>query len=218
MPNSNPEVFDQVSEAGVLAVLVIEDASKAAPLAEALLEGGVRAMELTLRTPAALDAIRQVRSEVPEMIVGAGTVLKPEQIDEVVSVGAHFAVSPGLNRRTMQAAQEKGIPFAPGIVTPSEVEAALEFDCRVLKFFPCEASGGLPYLRNMAAPYKHLGLKYIPLGGVKQSNLAEYLSEPLVAAVGGSWLAPSDAIASGDWQHIEGLAQAASDTVREVRS
>ena len=211
-------VFDEVTQAGVLAVLVIEDPSKAVPLAQALLSGGVRAMELTLRTPAALESIRQVRSEVPEMIVGAGTVLKAEQIDGVIAAGAQFAVSPGMNPRTLQAAVEKELPFAPGIVTPSDVEAALEFGCRVLKFFPCEASGGLPYLRNIATPYNHLGLKYIPLGGVKQSNLAEFLSEPLVAAAGGSWLAPQDALANNDWQRISDLAQAASDTVREVRS
>ena len=210
-------VFAEIEQAGVLAVLVIEDAAAAVPLAEALLSGGVRAIELTLRTEVALEAIKNVRAAVPEMIVGAGTVLTTEQVDQVAGVGARFAVSPGLNPAVMKAAQEKHVPFAPGIVTPTDVETALQFGCRLLKFFPCEASGGLPYLRNIAAPYNHLGLKYIPLGGVNQSNLAEYLSEPLVAAVGGSWLAPREAIAKGDWQHITKLAQAASATVREVR-
>lgn len=218
MSEHSQTVFEELEQAGVLAVLTIDKAADAAPLAQALLAGGVRAMELTLRTPAALEAIEAVRTEAPEMIVGAGTVLTPEQIEQVAEVGARFAVSPGFNPNVLLAAKQRGVPFAPGIVTPSDIEAALEFGCRVLKLFPCEASGGLPYLRNIAAPYNHLGLKYIPLGGVKQSNLAEYLSEPLVAAVGGSWLAPQDAVTRGDWQHIEELSKAASETVRAVRS
>jgi len=212
------EVFSEVEQAGVLAVLVIDDASKAVPLANALLSGGVRAMEVTLRTPCALDAIKAIRSEAPDMIVGAGTVLKAEQLEKVADVGAQFAVSPGLNVKVLETAGEFGFPFAPGIATPSDIEAALEFGCHMLKYFPSEASGGLNYLRNIANPYNHLGLKYIPLGGVKQSNLAEYLSEPLVAAVGGSWLAPKDAIATGNWSHIQNLAQAASNMVQTIRS
>ena len=218
MSTSEKHLFDDIEQAGVLAVLIIEEESHAVPLAEALLDGGVRAMELTLRTPAALGAISSIRKALPEMIVGAGTVLRVEQIDEVFDAGARFAVSPGLNSKTVLAAAARKLPFAPGVVTPSDIEAAIELGCRRLKFFPCEASGGLPYLRNIAAPYKHLGLKYVPLGGVKQSNLAEYLSEPLVAAVGGSWLAPQGAIAKGDWEHIKKLAAAASETVRTIRS
>jgi 2-dehydro-3-deoxyphosphogluconate aldolase/(4S)-4-hydroxy-2-oxoglutarate aldolase len=135
----------------------------------------------------------------------------------VAGEGAAFAVSPGVNRRVVETAIACGLPFAPGVLTPSDIEAALELGCRRLKLFPAEASGGLTYLRNIAAPYNHLGVKYLPLGGVKQSNLAEYLSEPLVTAVGGSWLAPKQAIADHDWAQIESLAATASATVKEVR-
>ncbi|MCH7752651.1 MAG: bifunctional 4-hydroxy-2-oxoglutarate aldolase/2-dehydro-3-deoxy-phosphogluconate aldolase [Planctomycetes bacterium] len=212
------EVYAKLEAAGVMAVLMIDHAADAAPLAETLLEGGIRAMELTLRTDAAIDSLRAIKKAVPEMLVGIGTVLTPEQVKQVSGEGAAFAVSPGMNPRVAQAAVDCGLPFAPGIVTPSDVEAALEFGFRRLKFFPAEVSGGLAYLRNIAAPYNHLGVKYIPLGGVNQANLAEYLSEPLVAAVGGSWLAPKQAIAEGNWAHIRTLAEAASKTVAEVRS
>jgi 2-dehydro-3-deoxyphosphogluconate aldolase/(4S)-4-hydroxy-2-oxoglutarate aldolase len=219
MSNTNAanEVFAKLESAGVLAVLMIDNVADAAPLAEALLEGGVQAMELTLRTEAAIGALREIKKHSPEMLVGIGTILTPEQVKQVSDEGAAFGVSPGMNARVAQAAVDCGLPFAPGIVTPSDVEIALEFGFRRLKFFPAEASGGLAYLRNMSPPYNHLGVKYIPLGGVNQANLAEYLSEPLVAAVGGSWLAPKQAVAEGDWTHIKTLAQAASKTVQEFR-
>jgi 2-dehydro-3-deoxyphosphogluconate aldolase / (4S)-4-hydroxy-2-oxoglutarate aldolase len=211
------EVYSRIESAGVLAVLVIDKAADAVPLAETLLEGSVTAMELTLRTEAAIDALRAIRNEVPQMLVGIGTVLTPEQVKQVAGEGAAFAVSPGVNRRVVQTAIDCGLPFAPGVLTPSDIEAALELGCRRLKLFPAEVSGGLTYLRNIAAPYNHLAVKYLPLGGVKQSNLAEYLSEPLVAAVGGSWLAPKQAIADHDWAQIKSLAAVASATVKEVR-
>ncbi len=211
------EVYAKLEAAGVLAVLMIDNVDDAVPLAETLLEGGIQAMELTLRTDAAIGALREIKKRTPEMLVGIGTILTPEQAKQVSDEGAAFGVSPGMNPRVVQAALDCGLPFAPGIVTPSDVEAALELGCRRLKFFPAEVSGGLTYLRNMSPPYNHLGVKYIPLGGVNQANLAEYLSEPLVAAVGGSWLAPKQAIADNDWACIKGLAQAASKTVQEVR-
>lgn len=211
------QVNAQIEKAGVLAVLVIEKAADAVPLAETLLEGGISVMELTLRTEAAIDALRAIRKGVPDMLVGIGTVLTPEQVKQVAGEGAAFAVSPGVNRRVVQTAIDVGLPFSPGVLTPSDIEAALELGCRRLKLFPAEVSGGLNYLRNIAAPYNHLGVRYLPLGGVKQSNLAEYLSEPLVAAVGGSWLAPKEAISKHDWGQIKSLAAAASATVKEVR-
>jgi len=210
-------VFAKLESAGVLAVLMIDDAANAVPLAETLIEGGIRAMELTLRTDAAITALREIKKQIPEMIVGIGTILTPEQVKLALDEGADFGVSPGMNRRVAEAAVDCGLPFAPGILTPSDVEAALEFGFRRLKFFPAEVSGGLPYLRSMSPPYNHLGVKYIPLGGVSQSNLSEYLSEPLVAAVGGSWLAPKQAVADHDWPRIKGLAQAATKVVQEVR-
>jgi 2-dehydro-3-deoxyphosphogluconate aldolase/(4S)-4-hydroxy-2-oxoglutarate aldolase len=217
MTSAANETYAQIESAGVLAVLVIDQAADAVPLAEALLKGGVTAMELTLRTDAAIEALRAIKKGVPQMLVGIGTVLTPEQVKQVAGEGAAFAVSPGVNRRVVETAIACGLPFAPGVLTPSDIEAALELGCRRLKLFPAEASGGLTYLRNIAAPYKHLGVKYLPLGGVKQSNLAEYLSEPLVTAVGGSWLAPKQAIADHDWAQIKSLAATASATVKQVR-
>ncbi|MEQ8208455.1 MAG: bifunctional 4-hydroxy-2-oxoglutarate aldolase/2-dehydro-3-deoxy-phosphogluconate aldolase [Lacipirellulaceae bacterium] len=207
-------VFTQVKEAGVLAVLMIDRVEDAVPLAETLLAGGIRAMELTLRTDAALPALEAIRKATPDMIVGVGTVLTEEQVKEASDRGAAFLVSPGMNPKTLAAAAKVGVPFAPGIATPTDIEAALEFDCKTLKFFPAELLGGLPYLRSIAAPYAHLGLEYVPLGGVKQSNLAEYLAEPLISAVGGSWLAPKDLVKAGEWKQIEGIAATAAETVR----
>lgn len=211
------DVFARVEEAGVLAVLIIERAEDAAPLAEALLAGGVRAMELTLRSDAALPAIAQVARTAPEMLVGAGTVLRPDQVAAVYEAGAAFAVSPGVNPKIVSAAADVGLPFAPGIATPTDIEIAVEMGCRMLKFFPAELLGGLPYLRSVAAPYNHLGVKYVPLGGVKQDNLADYLDEPLIAAVGGSWLAPQELLAAQDWAAITARAQAASDVVKSCQ-
>jgi 2-dehydro-3-deoxyphosphogluconate aldolase/(4S)-4-hydroxy-2-oxoglutarate aldolase len=214
--NSSP-IFDRLQSTGVLAVLVIDRVDDAVPLAEALLSGGVDAMELTLRTDAAINALRAIRQSLPEMLVGIGTILRPEQATEVAGEGAAFGVSPGLNRRVVEAAVKCGLPFAPGIATPSDVEAALELGCRRLKFFPAEALGGLPYLRAMSPPYNHLGVKYVPLGGVGPQNLAEYITDPLIAAVGGSWLAPRDKIASHDWKAIEASAREAREIIDGAR-
>jgi len=216
---SSENVFGKVESAGVLAVLVIDDVADAVPLAEALLAGGIRAMELTLRTDAAMGSLRAIRQSLPQMLVGIGTILTPEQAQAVAAEGAAFGVSPGVNPQVIEAALESGLPFAPGVATPSDIEIALSLGCRqLLKFFPAGHLGGLPYLRSMAAPYNHLGVKYVPLGGVNQKNLAEFLSDPLIAAVGGSWLAPRDVIGAKDWDRIKQTAAAARATVDEVRS
>lgn len=212
-----PPIFEKLESAGVLAVLVIDNAADAVPLAEALLAGGVNAMELTLRTDAAIDALKAIRKSAPEMIVGIGTILSPDQVRQVVAEGAQFGVSPGINPKVVEAAIESGLPFAPGIATPSEVELALSFGCRRLKFFPAESLGGLGYLRAMSPPYNHLGVKYLPLGGVGAKNLAEYIADPLVAAVGGSWLATRDKIAAKDWQAIEQTAREARTIIDSAR-
>jgi 2-dehydro-3-deoxyphosphogluconate aldolase/(4S)-4-hydroxy-2-oxoglutarate aldolase len=166
-------------------------------------------MELTLRTEAALDALASIRSAVPEMLAGVGTVLTPDQVRAVRDAGASFGVAPGLNRTVLDAARDADLPFAPGVATPSDIESALEYGCRVLKFFPAEPSGGLPYLKSMAAPYAHLGLRFIPLGGLNEDNLGEWLASPLVAAVGGSWIAPRELICTRDWTEIGGRAATA---------
>jgi 2-dehydro-3-deoxyphosphogluconate aldolase/(4S)-4-hydroxy-2-oxoglutarate aldolase len=202
-----------LAKSGVVAVLVIDDPSDAVPLARALLAGGVDAMELTLRTPAALDALRAIRGEVPDMLAGIGTILSPKQVREVVAAGASFGVAPGTNLRVVRAAVELDLPFAPGVVTPSDVEQALELGCRTLKFFPAEPSGGLAYLQSLAAPFAHLGVCYLPLGGINLNNLGEYLADKNVLAVGGSWLAPRELIARKDWAAIQERAREARQRI-----
>lgn len=197
------KIGQSLAQSKLIAVLVIDDLDSAVPLAESLLAGGVNAMELTLRTPVALEAARKIRESVPEMTVGIGTVLESDQVDAALDVGAHFAVSPGVNPEVIRHAASKSLPFGPGIMTPTDIDIAVREGCRLLKFFPSESSGGLAHLKNISAPYQHLGLKFIPLGGITVHNLAAYLENDLIAAVGGSWLAPRNVIAAGDWKQIE---------------
>lgn len=206
-----------IKEIDIFAVLEIDDAGDAVKLAETLLEGGISAMELTLRTPAALDALQAILENVPEMAAGVGTVLTPQQVREVKAKGARFGVSPGLNRSVIKEAIKEDLPFAPGVAVPSDIEAALELGCRIMKFFPAEPQGGLTYLNSMAAPYKFLGLQFIPLGGVNENNLRTYLENPLVCAVGGSWIAKRDLIQGRKWDEIRERALAASAIAKEVR-
>lgn len=199
-----------IAQKKIIAVLTIDDAKDAVPLANALAAGGISAIELTLRTPAALEAIRRIKGEVPEVLVAAGTVLRPDQVGEVVKAGADFAVAPGMNPRVVKAAHDAGLFFGPGIMTPSEIEAALEFSCTLLKFFPAGTTGGLKHLNAMAAPYKHLGVKFIPLGGITQANVREILADPLIAAVGGSWLAKPELVRAGRFDEITRIAREAA--------
>ena len=196
------EMIQRLEKSGVVAGFSIENAERAAPLARALLDGGIEAIELTFRTPAALDALKAISAAVPEMLIGVGTILTPEQVLEVKAAGAHFAVSPGMNPRVVRAAIEAGVPFAPGICTPSDLEAAIELGCRFVKFFPAEASGGVRYLRSMAAPYKHLGIQYFPLGGLNSENMIEYLQEPHIPTIGGSWIVKNELVENEDWAGI----------------
>ena len=207
----------QIGNCGVIAVLVIDRVEDAVFVARALIGGGVSAMELTLRTPAAIDALRAIKRDVPEMLAGAGTVITPAQVGQVLEAGADFAVSAGTNRRVVEETGRLGLPFAPGIATPSDIEQALEFGCRLLKFFPAEAGGGLAYLKSMAAPYAHLGLKFIPLGGLDAGNMKSYLREPIVQGIGGSWLAPRELIRVRNWDAIRRNAAAAAAVVRELK-
>ena len=216
-PAFDPTLAATVEKAGIVAVLVVDDANDAVPLARALLAGGVNVMELTLRTPAALDALREIKANVPEMLAGVGTILTPEQVTAVVEAGAAFGVAPGANPRILAAARAAGLSFAPGVSTATDIEIAVENGCKVLKLFPCEPLGGLAYLKAVAAPYAHLGLKYIPLGGVNAKNMAAYLSEPLIAALGGSWLAPRDLVKAANWDAITALAAEAVTTIKTVR-
>jgi len=207
----------RLHRSGVIAVLIVDDADTAVPLAKALLAGGVDAIELTLRTPAALEALRRVHREVPDLLVGAGTILTPQQANEAKAAGAAFGVAPGMNPRVVAEANRIGLPFAPGVCTPTDIELAVEQGCRALKFFPAEQSGGLSYLRAISAPFSHLGVRYIPLGGITPANAETYLVEPSVLALGGSWLAPREAVRSRDWSAITTLAREASELVSRAR-
>ncbi len=211
------ELTLRVGKMGVVAVIIIEDPVDAVPLARALGAGGISAIELTLRTPRALESIKRIRAELPDVLIGAGTVLNAAQLREVKDAGALFAVSPGCNPSTLRAAQDLGMPFAPGIANPSDIETALEHGCRLLKYFPAGTSGGLPHLAAMGAAFAHLGVKYIPLGGITLETLGDYLKSPLVAAVGGSWLAKPDVIKAKDWAAITAAAAAATKVVQTVR-
>jgi 2-dehydro-3-deoxyphosphogluconate aldolase / (4S)-4-hydroxy-2-oxoglutarate aldolase len=192
-----------IADARLIAVLVIDELEAAVPVAESLLAGGVTAMELTLRTPVALEAARVIREACPAMMVGLGTILFPDQVEAAVAAGVAFGVSPGVNPAIIRQAKAAGLPFGPGIMTPTDIDMAIQEGCRLLKFFPAESSGGLAHLKNIAAPYAHLGPKFIPLGGVSLTNMMTYLENDLIAAVGGSWLAPRDIIAARDWGKIE---------------
>ncbi len=211
------KLYERIGRCGLVATLTVDDASKAVSLARALLAGGMDVMELTLRTEAAYDAIEAVKKQVPEILVGVGTVLRIDQLDRVVELGADFAVAPGVNPKIVEHASRVGIPFAPGICTPSDIERAVELGCQVLKFFPAEPCGGIKYLKNMAAPYSHLGLKYIPLGGLNANNLGEYLTCDMILGAGGSWIAPRDAINSGDWETITNSTRLAIELIKKVR-
>ena len=211
------ELCHKIYRSGVIAVLVIDDVKAAKSLAYALLEGGVNIMELTLRTPAAMDALAEIKSNIPEMMVGIGTVLTPDQVKQIGKLGAAFGVAPGLNPEVVRTAQKEGLPFIPGIVTPSEIECAIGLGCNVLKYFPAEAVGGLSYLKSMANPYTYLGLKYVPLGGLNQGNFRTYLEFPSVLAVGGSWIAKRDVIQKNDWKTVTNNARQASEVVKSLR-
>lgn len=195
--------------APVVPVVVIEDAADAVPLARALVAGGLPAIEVTLRTPAALDAIRAIAGAVPEAVVGAGTVITPEQVGEAVAAGARFLVSPGWTDVLLEAMRASGVPYLPGVSTTSEVVALLERGVREMKFFPAQAAGGTAYLRSLAGPLPQA--RFCPTGGVGPDTAPDYLALPNVGCVGGSWMLPADAVATRDWARIEGLARQASE-------
>ncbi|MEM9280277.1 MAG: bifunctional 4-hydroxy-2-oxoglutarate aldolase/2-dehydro-3-deoxy-phosphogluconate aldolase [Verrucomicrobiota bacterium] len=199
-----------IAKARLISVLMMEDIEAALPLAESLLNGGIRVMELTLRTPAALEAATLIASKFPEMTVGIGTVINLEQTDAALAAGAAFGVSPGTNPNLIRHATRIGLPFGPGIMTPTDIDVAIREGCLIQKYFPAESSGGLKHLKNIAAPFAHLGARFIPLGGVTLRNAIEYLESDLVVAVGGSWIAPQGLIQEKDWDQIEANAREAA--------
>lgn len=191
-------IYDQ----RVVSVVVIDKVENAVPLAEALLAGGLSVMEITFRTAAAEDSIRQIVKAVPRMICGAGTLLTPDQIARAQDAGAQFGVSPGFNPRVVAKAQALQFPFYPGVLTPSDIEAALETGCKLMKFFPAEPSGGVKMLKAISAPYAHTGIKFIPLGGINVANAPDYFQMSSVAAIGGTWIAEAKLISEQKWADI----------------
>ncbi|MFB8037931.1 bifunctional 4-hydroxy-2-oxoglutarate aldolase/2-dehydro-3-deoxy-phosphogluconate aldolase [Streptomyces sp. NPDC056004] len=196
-----PSVLDL---APVVPVVVLEDAADAVPLARALVAGGLPAIEVTLRTAAALDAIRAIAAEVPGAVVGAGTVISVRNVADTVAAGARFLVSPGWTNRLLDAMKASGVPFLPGVSTTSEVVALLERGVTEMKFFPAEAAGGTAYLKALSAPLPQA--RFCPTGGISLASAPSYLALPNVGCVGGSWMVPADAVAAKDWARVERLA------------
>lgn len=192
----------------VVPVIVVNDAAVAVDLAHALVAGGIRTLEITLRTKAALAAMRRIRDEVPDALVGAGTVRTRAHLEAALDAGAQFGISPGLTAELAAAARASGVPFIPGIATPSEAMHAQDEGFNILKLFPAEAVGGAKLLKSLAGPLPEL--RFCPTGGIDVNSAPNYLALPNVLAVGGSWLTPDDAIAAQDWDRITALARAAS--------
>ena len=208
------DMMKRIEEMGIVPVVVIEDAKQALPLAEALCAGGLPCAEVTFRTAAARDAIREMKKK-ENMLVGAGTVLTPEQVDEAVDAGAEFIVSPGFNRNVVRRCKEKGIPVIPGVCTPTEVEMALEEGIEVVKFFPAEAAGGIAMIKAMSAPYG--SVRFMPTGGITTENLADYLSCNKVIACGGSFMVSKKLINEDQFGKIEELTREAVSLCRKIR-
>jgi len=201
---TSEEIF---SQGPVVPVLVIKDVAHAVPLAKALIAGGIRVLEVTLRTDAALEVIAKIAKEVPEAIIGAGTVTNREQLQQVIDAGAKFAISPGLTSDLLKAGNEGSIALIPGISSISELMTAVDHGYTHLKFFPAEASGGVKALKAIAGPFPDI--KFCPTGGISPSNYNDYLALPSVRCAGGSWLAPEEAMLNGEWDKITELAKQA---------
>ena len=210
-------VFEELSRYGVVPVVAIDAADSALPLADALSEGGLPVAEITFRTEAARAAIEAIAGKRPDMLVGAGTVITLEQLESAKAAGARYALSPGIDADILARAAEIDLPFAPGLMTPSELQLALRNGCKVVKFFPAGAAGGPKMLESVAAPYAHTGIVFNPTGGVSLDNLADWLAVPQVAMVGGTWIATRQDIASKDWVGITAKARAAVELVAALR-
>ncbi|HEU5023776.1 MAG TPA: bifunctional 4-hydroxy-2-oxoglutarate aldolase/2-dehydro-3-deoxy-phosphogluconate aldolase [Spirillospora sp.] len=195
--------------APVVPVVVLDDADHAVPLARALVDGGLPAIEVTLRTPAAAESIERIAAEVPGAVVGAGTVVTARDAERSLKAGARFLVSPGCTPRLRAAMADTGLPFLPGVSSASEAMALLEEGVTAMKFFPAEPAGGVPYLKALGGPLPQI--TFCPTGGIRPGNAADYLALPNVGCVGGTWLTPSDAVRAGDWDRVRALAAEAAD-------
>ena len=210
-------MIETLGKAGIIPVIVIEDAAQAVPLARALAKGGLPVLEVTFRTTAAAAAIAAIRREVPEAVVGAGTLLTVEQLKAAKAAGAVFGVAPGFDPAIVGAAKAEGLPFCPGIATASELSQALTAGCALVKFFPAEAAGGVKMIKNLLGAFRFTGVRFMPTGGINTGNVREYLAVPEIACCGGTWVVPKDALKAGDFAAIEKLASEAAAIVSEVR-
>ena len=209
------ELLKQIECMGILPVIKLNDAKDAVPLAKALCEGGLPCAEVTFRTDAAKESIAVMTKAYPEMLVGAGTVLNTEQVDEAVEAGAKLIVSPGLNPDTVEYCVKKGIPILPGCSSPSDIEQAIKYGLDVVKFFPAEAAGGLKAIKAMAAPYT--GIKFMPTGGINAKNLEDYLSFDKIICCGGSWMVKGELVKTGAFDKIKELTAEARNLVESIR-
>ncbi|NIZ18915.1 bifunctional 4-hydroxy-2-oxoglutarate aldolase/2-dehydro-3-deoxy-phosphogluconate aldolase [Entomospira culicis] len=209
------DIMQKLGEAGLLPVIKIDRLEDAVPLVEALMAGGLPVAEVTFRTQVAPQAIATISKARPDVILGAGTILTTEQVDQAIAVGAKFLVSPGFNPTVVEHALKRGIPITPGVCTPSEVEQASSMGLNVLKFFPAEQFGGVAMLKTFYSVYPHI--KFIPTGGVTLANLPEYIKQPNIHAVGGTWMVHSDLIKAKDWAKITQLAQEAVNVLHKIK-
>ena len=207
-------MVETLGKAGIIPVIVIEKEEQAVPLAKALVKGGLPVLEVTFRTAAAAGAIAAIRKEVPEAVVGAGTVLTVEMLRAAKAAGAAVGVAPGFDPVVMAAAKAEGLPMCPGIATASELSQALTAGCTMVKFFPAEAAGGVNMIKNLLGAFRFTGVKFMPTGGVKPENVSDYLAVPEIVCCGGTWIVPKDALAAGDYTAIEKLAAEAAEIVR----
>ena len=207
--------IEQVAACGVVPVVVLDDAEQAVPTAKALLAGGINAMEITFRTAAAKDSIAKVAAEVPEMIVGAGTVINVDQLHDAIDAGAKFIVSPGTSEEVIAEAVKLNVPVAPGVVTPSEIMVGLKYGLKVFKFFPAESYGGLKTIKALCGPFPQI--RFIPTGGINQNNAEEYFKNPKIVAVGGSWMVTKDMVVAGDFAGITEKSAAATALFQQIR-
>ena len=207
-------IVETLGRAGIIPVIVIEKEEQAVPLAKALVKGGLPVLEVTFRTKAAAAAIAAIRKEVPEAIVGAGTVLTVEMLRAAKTAGAVFGVAPGFDPAIIAEAKAQDFPFCPGVATASELSQALTAGCKMVKFFPAEAAGGVKMIKNLLGAFRFTGVRFMPTGGVNLSNVADYLAVPEIVCCGGTWIVPKDALSSGDYAAIEKLAAEAAALVR----
>lgn len=209
------DILAAVAAARIVPVIVLERAADAVPLCKALAAGGLHVAEITFRTPAAREAIAIVAREFPDFVLGAGTVTTHEEVTAAKTAGARFAVAPGCNADIVTAAQAVGLPFWPGVCTPSDVERALALGCTALKFFPAVAAGGIPMVKALHGPYQHRGVRFVATGGIEAANLRDWLKTPGVIAIGGTWMVAPKLIAAGNWSEITRLTAEAVAVAKE---